>query len=129
MAQLNPQHNQFVWVDIPVSDLDRAIAFYSAVLAAPVTRAGGPGFQFGLLAHADSGVGGCLVPQTPEHAPSLHGPLVYLNAAGRLHEAVRQAQKNGGSVLQGVHQIGEHGWRAVVTDTEGNRIALHAPWI
>lgn len=129
MAQLNPQHNQFVWVDIPVADLDRAIAFYAAVLAAPVTHAGGPGFHFGLLPYADSGVGGCLVPSTAEHTPSRHGPLVYLNAAGRLHEALRQVEKNGGSVIQGVHQIGEHGWRAIVTDSEGNRVALHAPRI
>ena len=30
--------NTFVWVDIPVVDLDRAIAFYSAVTGIPVTR-------------------------------------------------------------------------------------------
>ena len=27
------------WVDIPVTDLERAMAFYAAVLAQPVTRA------------------------------------------------------------------------------------------
>jgi uncharacterized protein len=121
--------NQFVWVDIPVADLERAIAFYSAVLDAPVTRAGGPGFYFGLLPHADEGIAGCLVPAGAGNAPSRTGPLVYLNASGRLHEALRSAQEHGGSVLQAVHQIGEHGWRAIVLDSEGNRIALHAPRI
>ena len=33
--------HRFVWVDIPVVDLERAIAFYSAVLACAVTREGG----------------------------------------------------------------------------------------
>ena len=43
--------HRFVWVDIPVADLDRAIAFYAAVLGSAVTKEGGPGFSFGLLAH------------------------------------------------------------------------------
>jgi predicted enzyme related to lactoylglutathione lyase len=123
------QHNQFVWVDIPVADLNRAIAFYSLLLDAPVSREGGPGFFFGLLPHADNGVGGCLVHPVADNAPSRQGPLVYLNANGRLHEAVRIVQCHGGSVVQAVHQIGEHGWRAVVLDSEGNRIALHSPRI
>jgi hypothetical protein len=119
--------NQFVWVDIPVTDLNRAIGFYSAVLGAPVTREGGPGFFFGLLPHANEGVGGCLVTSSAEAAPSQLGPLIYLNANGRLHEAVRLAQQMGGTVVHPVHQIGEHGWRAIVHDSEGNRIALHSP--
>jgi uncharacterized protein len=125
----HPHGNQVVWVDIPVADLDRAIAFYSGVLDAPVTREGGPGFLFGLLPHSEHGVGGCLVPESAGNAPSRAGPLVYLNAGGRLHDAVRAAQAAGGTVLQAVHQIGEHGWRAIVLDSEGNRIALHAPRI
>ena len=52
--------HRFVWVDIPVHDLDRAIAFYAAVLGTAVTREGGPGFSFGLLAHSGSDVAGCL---------------------------------------------------------------------
>jgi len=122
-------NHQFVWVDIPVADLDRAIAFYSAVLADKVSREGGPGFFFGLLPHAGSSVSGCLYRPGPENAPSQQGPLVYLNASGRLREAVQAAQDHGGYVVQSIHQIGEHGWRAIVVDSEGNRIALHAPKI
>jgi predicted enzyme related to lactoylglutathione lyase len=119
-------HNQFVWVDIPVTDLNRAIAFYSAVLGARITREGGPGFFFGLLPHARDGVGGCLYHPATDNAPSRQGPLVYLNVSDRLHEAVRTAQDLGGTLVQAVHQIGEHGWRAIILDSEGNRIALHS---
>ena len=122
-------NHQFVWVDIPVIDLDRAITFYSAVLAGNVSREGGPGFFFGLLPHANSAVSGCLYHPGPENAPSQRGPLVYLNASGRLREAVQAVQEHGGYVVQSIHQIGEHGWRAIVVDSEGNRIALHAPKI
>jgi hypothetical protein len=118
--------NQFVWVDIPVVDLGRAIGFYSAVLGAEVTREGGPGFVFGLLPHEGNSVSGCLVTSGTENSPSIIGPLVYLNADGRLAQAVKAAETHGGRLLQTMHQIGEHGWRAIVMDSEGNRVALHS---
>lgn len=118
--------NRIVWVDIPVTDLDRALAFYSAVLGEPVTREGGPGFAFGLLPHAGEDVGGCLY-VADDNAPSLQGPLIYLNATGRLDAAVAAATAQGGQVLQAVHPIGPHGFRAILRDSEGNRVALHAP--
>ena len=62
--------NRIVWVDIPVLDLERAIAFYSAVLGAPVTRQGGPGFVVGLLPHTGNEVGGCLYSPGSDNAPS-----------------------------------------------------------
>ena len=75
--------NTFVWVDIPVADLDRAIAFYGAVTAKPVDKVGGPGFTIGLFRHE-------------------------------------------GSVIEARHSIAPNGFRAIVTDGEGNRIALHS---
>lgn len=119
--------NRIVWVDIPVSDLDRAIRFYSGVLGAPVTKEGGPGFAFGLLPHSGAEVGGCLYLPESDNAPSRVGPLIYLNAEGRLHSAVEAVAANGGQVLQDIHEIGPHGFCAIVLDSEGNRIAIHAP--
>ena len=117
--------NQIVWVDIPVLDLDRAIAFYSKVLAAPISKETVPGFSFGLLPHAGTNVSGCLV-RTNDSKPSQNGPLVYLNVEGRLDDAVEVAGKNGGKISQSRHQIGEHGFRAIIVDSEGNRIALNS---
>jgi len=119
--------HSFVWVDIPVADLDRALAFYSAVLGEAVTREGGPGFSFGLFPHEMQSVGGCLYAPDGDNAPSLKGPLVYINAEGRLAAAFEAVSAHGGKVEQAPHQIGPHGWRAIVIDSEGNRIALHAP--
>jgi uncharacterized protein len=119
--------NRMVWVDIPVSDLDRAIPFYSAVLGMSVTKEGGPGFSFGLFPHFDNEVGGCLYLPDSDNAPSRVGPLIYLNVEGRLREAVTAVEANGGQVLKGIHELGAHGFCAVVLDTEGNRIAVHSP--
>ena len=119
--------NRIVWVDIPVLDLERAIRFYTAVLGSPVTKEGGPGFVFGLLPHTGNEVGGCLYSPGADNSPSKVGPLVYLNAEGRLPQAVEAVAAHGGQVMQAIHPIGLHGFRAIVIDSEGNRVALHAP--
>ena len=119
--------HRFVWVDIPVHDLDRAIGFYAAVLGTPVTREGGPGFTFGLLAHSGSDVAGCLHLADEVNAPSPRGPLVYLNVDGRIAAAERAVAARGGRVLEPTQPIGRHGYRAIVIDSEGNRVALHSP--
>jgi predicted enzyme related to lactoylglutathione lyase len=117
--------NQVVWVDIPVLDLDRAVRFYSAVLGSPVRKEDYPGMSLGLLPGTDSDVTGCLFKKDDER-PSDRGLLVYLNVQGRLDQAVAAVETNGGKVLQPAHPIGPHGFRSVVLDSEGNRIALHS---
>jgi len=125
-AAAAPRH-QVVWFDIPVRDLDRAIRFYSAVLGTPLKKEpAGRGAAMAILPHPDDSVGGCLM-QTMDARPSDGGPLLYLNAQGRLDQAIAAAQANGGTVVQPKHSIGTDGYRAIVLDTEGNRIALHSP--
>ena len=119
--------HRFVWVDIPVHDLDRAIGFYAAVLGTPVTREGGPCFAFGLLAHSGSDVAGCLYLADDGNAPSPRGPLVYLNVDGRIADAQRAVAAAGGQIVKATHAISPHGYRAIVLDSEGNRVALHSP--
>ena len=74
-------------------------------------------------------MGGCLYAPGDDNAPSRLGPLIYLNAEGRLAEAVAAVALHGGEVLQALHPIGPHGHRAIVLDSEGNRVALHAPTV
>ena len=52
--------------------------------------------------------------------------LLYLNVDGRIKDAVEQVSKLGGAVLEDVHSIGPHGFRAIVRDSEGNRVVLHS---
>lgn len=115
----------FSWCDIPVQDLQRAMRFYSAVLGVNVVRQDYPDFAIGVLPHNKGEVGACLY-VSREHLPSAHGPLLYLNCSGRLDAAVAAVAVNGGRVLQAVHSLAEYGRRAVVLDSEGNRLALHS---
>jgi predicted enzyme related to lactoylglutathione lyase len=61
-----------------------------------------------------------------EHIAQEGGVLLYLGVEGRLRDAVVQVRAHGGEVLEDVHPIGPHGHRALVRDSEGNRIALHS---
>ena len=124
MSDLNSKHNRLVWFDIPVADLDRSRAFYAAVLGIAVHREKFGDFDFCVLDHAD-GNGGCLIKE-PASISANGGILCYLNVDGRIRDAVEQVAKNGGKVVQPTHPIGPHGFRAIVHDSEGNRIALHS---
>jgi len=119
--------NQIVWCDIPVTDLDRAIRFYSALLGQTVKKQEYPGFAIGLLPGAGPDSSGCLyLPEGDENKPGAAGPLVYLNCSGRLDDAVAQVERHGGKIIQAKASIAPHGFRAIVLDSEGNRIALHS---
>ena len=124
MSDLNAAQNRLVWFDIPVADLERAAAFYRGVLGIAVHVEKSPGYSFAVLEHAD-GNGGCLVSKAGEISGN-SGILVYLNANGRMRDAVQQVEKLGGRIVEPPQSIGPHGFRAIVIDSEGNRIALHA---
>lgn len=124
MGDFNSANNRVVWVDIPVSDLNRAAKFYEAVLDRKIFHEEFSGFKFCVIDHKD-GNGGCLVIK-PDEVSSTAGILVYLNVDHRIRAAVQQAEANGGKVMQGIHTIGPHGCRAIVLDSEGNRVALHS---
>jgi predicted enzyme related to lactoylglutathione lyase len=117
--------NKLVWVDIPVIKLDRAIRFYSAVMGFQVEKVEDTGMSIGSFPHKDGEAAGCLC-LSENHKPSLDGPLVYLNAHGRIDEALEAALASGGKILQAKESIQPFGFKAIIEDTEGNRIALHS---
>lgn len=124
MGDFNSTHNRIVWCDIPVLDLDRAVSFYSAVLDIEVHKEKFDSFSFAVLEH-EQGNGACLVPSTAPMSPGV-GPLVYLNVDSRIRDAVSRVERCGGQVLEPIKSIGPHGFRALVLDSEGNRLALHS---
>src|SRR5882762_10426389 len=81
------------WTDIPVTNLDRAIKFYSAVLGKEVRKLSEGGMDYGLLAHEEQNASGCLCIRGDsggvDNRPSANGPLVYLSVEGRLDKRLR----------------------------------------
>ena len=123
--------NIIVWADIPVKDMQRAIAFYAHVTGEPVMAMPGsndtvallgaptPGSTQGPVVSADLYVGG-----TPSH----DGPTIYLGSKGDIDGMVARVSEAGGTVLQEKQLMGDMvGWIAFVADTEGNRIGIQQP--
>jgi len=113
------------WFDVPVTDLDRAIRFYSAVLGSPVTKEQSGSVPIGRLPTPDGKKMGCLVCGSGAE-PSANGVMVWFDVNGRLKDSVAEATAHGGKVLGDIHAIGGFGFRAEVQDSEGNRIALYS---
>lgn len=125
MSDYNSEKNRFVWMDIPVDDLDRACAFYEGVLGCGVHRESHEGVEFAVLDHHE-GNGGCLLPRDEVAGKGVGGVMVYLNVDGRIREACVRVVELGGKVTTATHAIGPHGFRAVIEDSEGNAMALHS---
>ena len=122
-------HNAINWFESPVRDMDRAAAFYEALLGTTIRREFIEPNTLGVFTHdGGAGVGGCLL--AGEHVPasSLDGSLVYLNAGPSLDVVVaRVVVAVGGRVLvPKVTLPGEMGCFVHIADTEGNRVGLHA---
>jgi predicted enzyme related to lactoylglutathione lyase len=117
--------NQIVWFEIPVKDLDRAMKFYSKLMDCKLTKDQHEAVEYAFFSHSDDDVGGCLI-LDKNLRPSTDGPLIYLNTDNRIDEAIEIARKSGGKIIEEKKQIGPWGYRAIIIDSEGNKIALHS---
>ena len=117
--------NFVVHFEIPVLDLDRAMAFYSEVFETSLTREEIDGYQMAMFPVEDEafGASGALV-QGDVYIPSTEGCFLYFGVES-IDETVKRAIAHGGSQMYPKKSNGELGWVAEIKDTEGNRIALH----
>lgn len=112
-----------VWVDIPTVDLERAIGFYSAVLDVKVHRR--LDHPIAVFAH-EPGRPSANLFYSPDVKPSQQGAIIYLSVEGRLKQACDLVERFGGQVTRAPHSIEPFGNRALIRDSEGNKIALYS---
>jgi predicted enzyme related to lactoylglutathione lyase len=116
--------NALNWFEIPVRDMDRAVAFYEALLGARLRRDIFGGLPYALFPAEEPGVGGALVQDT-KRTPG-GGALVYLNAEGQLDALLARAAGSKTNVVLPKTPIGKDGFIAIVVDSEGNRIGFNS---
>lgn len=114
-----------VWFDIPVTDMDRAVKFYSAVLQIEMQPFDAERAKMAFFPFDENSVSGALV-QSEMVVPSEKGTTAYLNGGDDLNAPLSRIEAAGGQVLQEKMAIGEYGFVAYFLDTEGNKVALHS---
>lgn len=114
------------WFEIPATDLERAYAFYTKVLHGNVrkgTFGNGELILFNVPFSTGEAVGGSIVCRA-DLKPTTDGGVLYLNAFGKLADAISKVEEAGGKVLVPEINLGKFGFAGIIIDSEGNKIGL-----
>jgi predicted enzyme related to lactoylglutathione lyase len=125
-------NNVVGWFEIYVQDMNRARRFYEKALQlelasmATPTQEGAQLEEMWTFPSQQNGYGspGALV-KMEGFTPGGNGVLVYF-ITDDCAAAADRAATAGGKIFKDKFSIGEHGYIALVTDTEGNMIGLHS---
>ena len=84
------EHNMIAWVEIPVSNMERAIQFYETVFEIAIKPVTFGELEMGWFPFAEDapGAAGTLI-KHESYIPSEEGPLVYLFSKNVQHELDR----------------------------------------
>ncbi len=121
--------NVISWFEIPTTDLNRAQKFYETIFGISMTAMDLANIKMRMFPLEDMmGVGGALVHNSEFYKPSAtDGPLIYLNANPDIQNILDKVEAAGGKIMVPKTEISpDYGHMAVITDTEGNRIAFHS---
>ena len=123
--------NALNWFEIPVNNFERAKKFYETIFSyqMPENMMGNIRMGFFLYDFQGGKVGGAIVYNKDFYQPSDNGSLIYLNAQPDLQIILNKVEAAGGTILKSKTIISEEqnlGYRALIKDTEGNRVALHS---
>ncbi|MFM9908244.1 MAG: VOC family protein [Chitinophagaceae bacterium] len=122
--------NAISWFEIGATDLERATKFYETIFGITLAPLDLPNIKMRMFPLEDmmTQVGGAVVDSGGFHKPSAtDGPLIYLNGNPDVQIVLDKVEAAGGKITVPKTMISpEHGYMAVIMDTEGNRIALHS---
>jgi predicted enzyme related to lactoylglutathione lyase len=117
--------NAFGWVEIPVTDLERAKTFYGKTFGYEFQTQDMNEYKMAMfpMVPDGNGAGGALI-KGPTYEPSYDGTVVYLSV-GDINATLAKITANKGKVVKPKQNIGQYGSIAFFEDSEGNRVALH----
>lgn len=119
--------NVLNWFEIPVSDMERAVKFYTEVMGYDsMYQTNMGGYDMAFFPMEGEGVGGALV-KGEGCIPNANGSVIYLNANPDLAIPLSKIETAGGKVIMPRTLITEEiGYMATFIDSEGNKVAFHS---
>lgn len=117
--------NAINWFEIPVDDLQRATHFYESILDIKLQKESMDNVDMALFPMDETSVSGALA-KADFMSPSDQGSIVYLNVEGIMDQVLERAEGLGSKVFFPKTSIGENGYIAHISDSQGNKIALHS---
>jgi predicted enzyme related to lactoylglutathione lyase len=124
---LSSNFNPAVYFEIPVSDIDRAIEFYGAVLDLTFTRTVIDHYEMALFPFDERlpGISGALS-KGDVYRPTHEGVILYMRTAD-IRDTLQRVTANGGRIVLEITSATEWGCVAEFEDSEGNRVGLFEP--
>jgi predicted enzyme related to lactoylglutathione lyase len=125
---MTSKENSLNWFEISVSDIKRAKKFYETIFGLKkmeemeMMEMKMAFFPF----EPGSGKANGGLAESKMHKPGKSGVKIYLNANPDLSKVLAKVEKAGGTVTMPKTAIGDDGFMAFFTDTEGNSIGLHS---
>lgn len=112
------------YLEIPVNDIDRAVAFYEAVFDVKLDRTTVDGYAMAHFPSLGERLGADVtLAKGDVYVPSKHGAIVYFHVAD-IDAVMSRATARGATVLYAKEEVKAGTWVAEFEDSEGNRIAL-----
>ena len=131
LKKIDSQTNILTWFEIPVADIERAKKFYETILDIEmVIRADGDNeavfFPYDPnIIQATSGRVTGVLSRSAGNNPSGNGTIVYINASPYIQKVLDKVEPAGGKIVVPKTKM-IAGFIAVIVDSEGNKIGLHA---
>lgn len=116
-------HHFTVWMEIPVTDLEKAVSYYNVVFDAglEIDHSGPNPIAMFKTKDEATGIAGHLYPGKPASVRS--GPTVHIACPDKLEDTMKRVEGAGGEVVSGIVQI--PAGRFVYThDPDGNSIGV-----
>ena len=131
LKKIDSKTNILTWFEIPISDTKRAKMFYETILDIEMSvRADGNDeavffpYTPGVIQATSGRVTGVLS-KTNRNSPSGNGTLVYINASPDIQNVLNKVEQAGGKIIVPKTKMNA-GFIAIIIDTEGNKVGLHA---
>lgn len=110
------------WVEIPATNFERAVKFYSSVLEIDLQSIDCGEEKMACFPNGEGAVS-----YAPGFKPSENGLLVSFSVSDDLDRSLARINENGGKIIQPKTKIEAEGrgYFALFIDTEGNKVGLY----